>query len=91
MKQIMLAFVALAYSQLAHTQSLNIDLYGGVANYGGDLQGKRLSLSNVGPALGVGISYNINTKLAVRGVASYMKVKGSDATSVLSLQYGKLN
>jgi hypothetical protein len=81
MKQFMLALVVLAYSQLAHTQPINIDLYAGIANYNGDLQAKRLSFDNAGPALGLGLSYNITSQLAVRGVASYMKLRGSDASA----------
>lgn len=80
MKQILLGLTALAYSQLAHTQSINVDLYGGVANYAGDLQGPRVSFKNSGPHIGLGLSYNISSQLALRGVASYMNVRGADAS-----------
>lgn len=80
MKHILLGLTALAYCQLAHTQPINIDLYGGVANYAGDLQGARVSFENSGPHIGLGLSYNISSQLAIRGVASYMKVRGSDAS-----------
>lgn len=81
MKQILLGLTALCYAQLSHSQYINIDLYGGAANYSGDLQAKRISFQNAGPHIGLGLSYNINSQLAVRGAASYMKVKGSDASS----------
>lgn len=80
MKNLLLACLALPVALTVHAQRFNADLYAGVANYNGDLQGKKLSFSNAGPAVGLGLSYNITSKLAVRGVASYMKVGGSDAS-----------
>ncbi len=62
----------------AHAQPLHVDLYLGAANYQGDLQTKRFSLKEAKPAVGLGISYDLSSKLVVRGAASYMKVSGSD-------------
>lgn len=81
MKNLLLACLALPAFLTAHSQGFNIDLYGGIANYNGDLQGKRLSFDNAGPAVGLGLSYDITGKIAVRGVASYMKIAGSDASA----------
>lgn len=81
MKHLLLASLALAVSLAVNAQRLNADIYGGIANYNGDLQGKRLSFNNAGPAIGLGLSYNITGKLALRGIASYFKVSGSDASS----------
>ncbi len=81
MKQILLGLTALCYSQLANSQYINVDLYGGVANYSGDLQGRRVSFQNAGPHIGLGLSYNISNQLTVRGVASYMNLRGSDASA----------
>ena len=81
MKNTLLACLALLIALNTNAQRLNADIYGGIANYNGDLQAKRLSFNNAGPALGLGLSYNITNKLAVRGVASYLKISGSDASN----------
>ncbi|RYY45566.1 MAG: hypothetical protein EOO06_16260 [Chitinophagaceae bacterium] len=80
MKKLTVACFALLATLTINAQRLNADLYAGAANYNGDLQGKRFSLKNSGPALGLGLSYNITNKIAVRGAATYMKVSGSDAS-----------
>lgn len=64
-----------------NAQRLHADLYGGAANYQGDLQGKKIVLSNSGPALGLGLSYDLTNKFILRGSANYLKVKGSDKNS----------
>ncbi len=61
-----------------NAQPFHIDLYLGAANYQGDLQSKRFSLTEAKPAVGLGVSYDLTSKLIVRGAASYMKVSGSD-------------
>ena len=80
MKNILLSGLALLAFTMATAQQLNADIYAGIANYNGDLQGKRLSFNNAGPSIGLGLSYNITPKLAIRGVASYLKLSGSDAS-----------
>lgn len=62
----------------AQAQPLRVDLYLGAANYQGDLQTKRFSLTEAKPAVGLGLSYDITNKLIIRGAASYMKVSGRD-------------
>lgn len=78
---VIIAILALLSYQIVNSQSLTADLYGGIANYQGDLQSKRFSFNNIGPAAGLGISYHFNSKWTVRGVATYMKIKGSDASN----------
>ncbi|MEO6405338.1 MAG: DUF6089 family protein [Ferruginibacter sp.] len=80
MKIILIACL-LGASFCTQAQSLHADLYAGAANYQGDLQGKKISFDNSGPALGLGLSYDITNKLIVRGAATYLKVKGSDNNS----------
>lgn len=80
MKHLLLACLALPLSLTVNAQRVNADIYAGIANYNGDLQGKRLSFNNAGSALGLGLSYNITNKLAVRGAATYLKISGSDAS-----------
>ena len=84
MKNILLAALALLPLLTVKAQRFNADIYAGISGYNGDLQGKRLSFNNAGPAVGLGLSYNITPQLAVRGVASYLKVSGSDASNSTS-------
>lgn len=63
-------------------QDIHIDLYGGVANYQGDLSSKRVDFSHSKPAVGLGLSYDITNRLIARAAASYMKVAGSDAVDL---------
>jgi Domain of unknown function (DUF6089) len=77
MKFITLILVCMVYLT-AWAQPIHMDIYGGIANYQGDLQTKRFDLSESQPAFGLGLSYDINNKIIVRGVASYLKLSGSD-------------
>ncbi len=63
-----------------NSQGVHADLYAGVANYQGDLQGKRFTFTNARPAFGLGLSYDITNKLIIRGAANYLKVAGKDET-----------
>lgn len=74
------------------SQRLHADLYAGVANYQGDLQGKRFTFTNAKPAIGLGLSYDLTNKLIIRGVASFMKVEGDDKynTTAKGIQFRNL-
>ncbi|MEO6537065.1 MAG: DUF6089 family protein [Ferruginibacter sp.] len=73
-----IVFFLLSFPFLANCQGLHGDLYAGFANYQGDLQGKRFTFKNSGPALGLGLSYDLTNKLIVRGAATYLKVGADD-------------
>ncbi|MFZ1529244.1 MAG: DUF6089 family protein [Ferruginibacter sp.] len=77
----------------ANSQKLQADLYAGVANYQGDLQGKRFTFNNAKPAAGLGLSYELTTHFTIRGVASYMKISGDDKnnTTATGITYRNLN
>lgn len=60
---------------------IHADVYAGLANYQGDLQAQRFSVTPVKPALGVGLSYNIIPHVALNGVAYYLQLEGSDRFS----------
>ncbi len=62
-----------------YSQSLRLDLYGGIANYQGDLQNKRFDLEQSKPAVGLGLSYELSNKFVLRGAANYLRISGSDA------------
>lgn len=60
------------------SQKLHADLFMGLANYQGDLQGKRFTLDQSHPAIGLGVSYDLSTKFIIRTVLTYGKVEGND-------------
>jgi len=68
------------FSLNLYSQSLRLDLYGGIANYQGDLQNKRFDLDQSKPAVGLGLSYELTNKFTVRGAANYLLISGTDAT-----------
>lgn len=86
MKKYTCLFILIVAFQYAGAQQIAADLYAGLAHYQGDLQQKRFNTNGIGPHLGLGLSYRFNTNLAIRGAASYLKLKGSDAAGVSSLK-----
>ncbi|MEO5942823.1 MAG: DUF6089 family protein [Ferruginibacter sp.] len=88
---LILSIIYLPFSGSA--QRIHGDIYGGVANYTGDLQGKRYTFSNSGAMLGLGMSYDINNKFIVRGIATYLNVQGDDKinTTATGVTYRNLN
>ena len=60
------------------SQSLHGDLFVGIANYQGDLQGKRLDIKQSKPAVGLGLSYDLSNKFIVRTGFTYGTVMGDD-------------
>jgi opacity protein-like surface antigen len=87
----LLALLSLSIPYFADSQRLSGDLYSGVANYSGDLQSKRFTFANIGPAVGLGLSYNITNKLSVRGAASYLQLKASDKDNTAAQDIGSRN
>ncbi len=77
MKPILIILLSLGALNLP-SQSLFVDLYGGVANYQGDLQTKRFDLNQSKLAIGLGGSYDISAKFSIRGAANYINIAGSD-------------
>lgn len=78
--KLLLSIIIILSNVPVYSQRLHADLYAGVANYQGDLQGKRFTFSNAKPAFGLGLSYDITNKLIIRGAANYLKVAGNDET-----------
>ena len=80
----------------SYSQKLHADLFAGIATYQGDLQGRRFTIDQSHPAIGVGASYDISKKFIVRTGLTYGVIEGNDkkilqqkvlnsATSVLNL------
>ena len=62
----------------AFSQNIHVDFYGGAAYYQGDLQTKRFNINQTKPAVGLGLSYDLNQRFIIRGAANYIKLTGSD-------------
>lgn len=78
---------------LSFSQNLHVDLFGGIANYQGDLQNKRFTLDQSNPSFGIGLSYDLSSKLSIRSGFTYGKVEGDDKknTSVKGNDLRNLN
>lgn len=77
MKYILVLFTA--YLPFFSTgQRLHVDLYGGVANYQGDLQDRIFTFNKSGIAGSIGLSYDITNNFRVRGLASFARIQGND-------------
>lgn len=60
------------------SQNLHGDLFAGIATYQGDLQGKRFSINESRPAVGLGLSYDLSNKFIVRTGFTYGILGGDD-------------
>lgn len=70
----------------------SVNLSAGIANYGGDLQQKRVTFNKAGTALGLGLSYSLTSRLHVRGEYLFAKIGADDKqNSKLDLQERNLN
>ncbi|MEJ7627606.1 MAG: DUF6089 family protein [Ferruginibacter sp.] len=67
--------ILLLVSFLGNAQRLHADLYAGLANYEGDIKSKP------GPSVGLGLSYDLTSKLIVRGAATFARLQGNDKNS----------
>jgi opacity protein-like surface antigen len=66
-------------------------LFGGFANYYGDLQNKPLTLDQSSLAIGAGLKYDLTEHIAIRTGFMYGKVGADDAKNKPSLQFRNLN
>jgi hypothetical protein len=78
MKNAILFIIALLFVFNAQSQKLHVTIFGGFANYQGDLQNKRFTLDQSHPAFGAGLLYEINEKLYARANVTFGKVSGDD-------------
>ena len=93
MKHIITTLFLSIISFAGFTQNLHADLFAGVANYQGDLQGKRFTLSQSRPAIGLGLSYDLTNKLIIRTGFTYGQVEGNDKknTTAKGIEFRNLN
>jgi len=72
-------------------QRISVNFSLGIANYGGDLQQQKLTLSQAKLATGVGLSYALNSKFRLRGEYLFAKIGADDKFNRASLQARNLN
>ena len=77
MKKIFFPIIGL-FPLLSFSQNLHVDLFGGIANYQGDLQNKRFTLEQSNPSFGLGLSYDLSSKFSIRSGFTYGSVEGDD-------------
>jgi Domain of unknown function (DUF6089) len=78
MKNVLLFTIVLLFAYAASAQKLHVTVFGGVANYQGDLQNKRFTLDQSHPAFGAGLLYEITEKLYARANVTFGKISGDD-------------
>jgi Domain of unknown function (DUF6089) len=92
MKTVCLILLALV-PYFSYSQKLHTDFFGGVANYQGDLQGKRFTFNQAGGAFGVGLSYDISNHFIARTALTVGKISGNDKTNTTAkgVEFRNLN
>ncbi len=72
-------------------QNLHLTVFGGFANYQGDLQGKYFTLDQSNGAIGLGLKYDLNAHLALRTNLLFTQVGATDAKNDAHLRFRNLS
>lgn len=87
-----LLIIAILFSPLfSWSQRLHVNLFGGFANYMGDLQDKPLTFDQSNKAVGAGLQYNLTNHFSLRTGFMYGKVGAHDKFNRPSLQSRNLS
>lgn len=78
MKNCLLSILLLLFVITGGAQKLHLNLFGGLANYQGDLQDKRFTLAQSHLAGGLGFSYDLTQHLALRTGIVVGKISAND-------------
>ncbi|MBC7903149.1 MAG: outer membrane beta-barrel protein, partial [Gemmatimonadaceae bacterium] len=73
-----LLLLVIVIPSILNAQKLNLELFGGFANYQGDLQEQRFTTNQSRGAFGIGARYNVTDHWAIRSHFSYAKLAASD-------------
>lgn len=79
--QRLILFSSLFIGKQAISQNFFASVFAGSSNYSGELQEKRFSFSQSNLALGVGLLFEANEKLLIRGDFTYGRISASDEFS----------
>src|SRR5688572_27980617 len=81
-----LFWIALLIPSISLAQAkFNVYLFAGFANYSGDLQESRFTLSQAHPSFGAGLGYSIIPKLQVKLNLQYAKISADDSRATVAL------
>lgn len=65
-------------ASIASAQRLSVEGFAGLANYQGDLQESRYTLSQAKPGLAIGLGYALTSRISLRGLATLASIQASD-------------
>jgi hypothetical protein len=74
-------FVAFNSCLAGYSQNLQVGIKAGFSNYQGDLQDKRLSLSQARPAISLGLRYDLSSRFIARAFFTYAKLSAADSNN----------
>ena len=77
-KKLILSILAITVSVFSIAQDLRLNLFGGLANYSGDLQDKAITFQQARYSVGLWASYDINPFVMLRGGLHVAKVGAED-------------
>ena len=69
----------LLFGEKSFSQNFFTSFFLGTSNYKGDLEDKVYNLKQSHPAFGVGLLFELNTNILLRGDLTYGKISASDA------------
>jgi hypothetical protein len=78
MRHLLLALNILLSIAAAAQSPLQLTIFGGISNYQGDLQPKRLTLQQSNLSVGAGLRYEITRNIALRGELRYGNLEAND-------------
>ena len=78
MKKVRPTLALIIFSLSVSAQDLHINLFGGAANYAGDLQSKSITLDQALFTIGAGVSYEFSNKLMLRAGIHFAQVNAQD-------------
>jgi opacity protein-like surface antigen len=78
MREIKLTLALITSILSASAQDVHINLFGGAANYAGDLQSKSITLNQALFTVGAGVSYEYSNKLMLRTGIHFAQVNAQD-------------
>lgn len=91
MRPLILLLWAFVFPFAIHAQKLHATLFGGFANYYGDLQNKSFTLDQANGAFGIGAKYDLTDKIAVRSGIVFGKLSATDAKNKSALHFRNLS
>lgn len=90
MKKLLIVTI-IFFPLVSFSQGLHLNLFGGFANYQGDLQEKQFTLDESNGAFGLGLQYDISNHFSLRAGLMHGRVTADDKQNKPSLQLRNLS